>query len=302
MLRREAARNDRRRGTRPPAGRRADPWARAAGLDVVGVPVDHDRHSGRPAARRPTRDAVVLTCRRHQKKLAPPGRCCQPENRARPLLRWAIALGRGRDAVVDRGTTTTPSTGTTARLSVRCKGLAPRTTSCMPGRPARRWRRACASAGSCCPVDCTGAIGPLPRITRRSWVRPHWNSWAVGRTSSRVASSIGTCVGMRGRSIGGRARCVAGRAGANGCPRPDGPDGHFPAGLHLVTLACPAGLGRGPAIVAAAATCRGPASTGSGPYRITHSLGRGGLILRLSRRSNEHAIRGRASTSISRGS
>ncbi len=130
----------------PSADDDALPLARAAGLEIVAVPVDDDGSASTGStARRPTRSSS------RRRTNGPPGPC------SRPSVAPPCCAGRANGGCSSSRTTTTPSTATTGRPSEPCRA-SHRTSSPTRGPRARRSRPDCDLAGSSCPPRLVDAV------------------------------------------------------------------------------------------------------------------------------------------------
>jgi GntR family transcriptional regulator/MocR family aminotransferase len=171
----------------PSADDDAVPMARAAGLEVVGVPVDADGIRV-DSLERTDADAVILTPS-HQ---WPTGAVLAPDARA-AALRWA----QRRGALIVEDDYDAEYRYDRAPIGAM-QGLAPdRVVYAAP--PARPWRPGCGSGGwSCRPTSST--TSPRPSCWPNG-ARPSSISWR-SPTSSSVVGSTATCA-VCGRSTGG---------------------------------------------------------------------------------------------------
>ena len=238
----------------PSADDDALPLARAAGLEVVGVPVDEDGIRV-DALDRTDADALVLTPS-HQ---WPTGAVLSAERRA-AVLRWA----RERRALVIEDDYDAEYRYDRAPDRSHA-GSRARTSSPTPGPRARRSRPGCDWGGSSCP-PASSTPSPTPRSSPIA-ARPSSISWP-SPTSWTAGSSIATCAGCV--PLYRRRRDALLAALREHAPELE-PAG-IAAGLHLVAY-LPDGVDE--AAVVEAAARRGVAVYGLAPYRISARAARG---------------------------
>ena len=169
------------------------PLARAAGLEVVGVPVDAD---GVAASTRSTAPTPTPSCRTPSRNQRPTGAVRSAERRA-AALRWARER-RPRLGDIVEDDDDHPQYRYRPRLrSGRCRGSHRDRRRPTPAPPARRSRPACGPLGGLgrCPGSLRRRRSPRPswarrpRLARRLEISsPSPTSWAAGNSTAACAA------------------------------------------------------------------------------------------------------------------